>query len=1502
MKKLILFIFLITSQIFAQTTYYISSTDGDDSDNGLTEATAWATMQKLSSSMVAGNIYLLKRGDTFNPGSLVDGRRGVLVVDNLDASASAYTYIDAYGSGNPPVISADGISYSRDAVFIKGSCSYIHIKNVSIDGKLQFNMDKTQYGATTGVHHFKLTDFEMVNGSIYMNNHLGIGQPYNHVPESNDPYCNPFYKIEIGDGIMTEGEGGDYINFIYGIRYITDAGVPINITESGNLLNTTGFANRGQIDWTNETMPDTNIWLHDLTILNIGLNGEAIDVPGGNLHLIERIRASGSRNGGGVIKMHSEYSKVTDCIVRDVEATGQYWNYPYDPNYDPLTNPNSAGNMMGFESISDCIIESNTFSARYPMVIGDNTVFSGMDAYFGTFEGNTIRNNNFYGSINIGGEAGVSSTAYRHAQQDSIKYLNKFEGNNYWINQQWVESPLIKAVWDYNDNKNISPDNDPVGGYRGTWTEVWVNEFQVGNSYPQRDYHINPQMTDPVFTNPYDRGDYTLIEGSPLIDAGYPTGIDHIYDIDKNVRTQGVIDVGAYETSGGVIRPKFNVTAYSGGTYTAPTFNYGTVQPSESKTGKINLTNASPDSTITLTSGTLGGTFDSLFTIVDYYAVITGIEVPVTLPYEVPVSGVVRIEVDFDGSTIASTKSATLSLVHSSTSQTSPIVINLSATVSDGSVTYAISGDTTKVFTSALGAEELTNWDLTSWSATDPVGWTVQGEDVLPSTANSINETATGSGVARLLSDGTFVAMKQYSVVTSGGKYLFEIDIDAVTLGSLKLESASLIKSWSTAQVDKFYYVPDGTSIALARGSSSGNTQVDINYVSVKEITSSWNATATITATGNLTCDDISLTNGTNFSITSATLFDLADGETFDLTYSFVPSDTGYFKDTIIISGLNSSNVTVDSLFLEGYFETAFSPSATKNLKTIGLTGSTFTLANTDTGSTSADSVQFYNDGDGDLTLDSLVWSGGDYTQFNLLTLTTDDTTLSAGDTTDLGIQFAPTTSGVKTAYLAVYHNADNIVSPLVITVTGQATVVQTEPYVVFINPLSGSLSFGATDVNTTTQAMIIWRNDGDETYNYQVTQSFGTVFEYYSGDLNDSTQTDELDTLIYTFTPNVAGSHSDTLKFAGTTSNHSDPYTIILSGTGIPSAAEFEIDYSYYNFGVQDTSDADTLTITITDGGAGVLSGVISLPTSEQFTLLNGGAYSTYATKTFQVIAQPTDEMYYEIDVTITHNATNVTSPQTVTLAVTGDVVSKLALIPTNYHFGSVYLGDSKTSSNLIAYNKGRDTITVDSIYLATNSVFTIADTLGATLPGNLVYNGGFDRTDTTIWVYAGCEIEDNKLAFINSTFNGASQVISGLKYNTAYLLVMDVSTHTGTGDALQINLAGNVIPMITDYSNGTLAIQLYSGDESSSLSISLFNGTKGTRLDNITLSEYTATQVTFTPVAGTTSNVDNLSYEHNDANSLTANPLLLPITGYMTSGGITINGNIEVNTVKKK
>ncbi|MDQ0089505.1 hypothetical protein J2T12_002917 [Paenibacillus anaericanus] len=77
------------------TVYYISSSTGDDENDGLSEATAWRTLHKINeSTFEAGDEILLKSGDTWKEPLILKG----------SGSEDLPITITSYGSGDKPVI------------------------------------------------------------------------------------------------------------------------------------------------------------------------------------------------------------------------------------------------------------------------------------------------------------------------------------------------------------------------------------------------------------------------------------------------------------------------------------------------------------------------------------------------------------------------------------------------------------------------------------------------------------------------------------------------------------------------------------------------------------------------------------------------------------------------------------------------------------------------------------------------------------------------------------------------------------------------------------------------------------------------------------------------------------------------------------------------------------------------------------------------------------------------------------------------------------------------------------------------------------------------------------------------------------------------------------------------------------------------------------------------------------------------------------------------------
>ena len=87
--------FLLLTVTASATTYYLSSSSGNDSNSGTDPSSAWQTINKLNNfPLQPGDQVLFKRGDTFYGG---------IKVNSSGSSGNSITY-GAYGSGPNPII------------------------------------------------------------------------------------------------------------------------------------------------------------------------------------------------------------------------------------------------------------------------------------------------------------------------------------------------------------------------------------------------------------------------------------------------------------------------------------------------------------------------------------------------------------------------------------------------------------------------------------------------------------------------------------------------------------------------------------------------------------------------------------------------------------------------------------------------------------------------------------------------------------------------------------------------------------------------------------------------------------------------------------------------------------------------------------------------------------------------------------------------------------------------------------------------------------------------------------------------------------------------------------------------------------------------------------------------------------------------------------------------------------------------------------------------------
>ncbi len=97
LKRLFIIVFLIATKTLFATDYYVSSSQGDDANDGLSPGAAWKTLSQVNSfSFSPGDVIHFKRGDVWKEG------RG-LFIDEQGSPSNPIVFTD-YGSGDLPEI------------------------------------------------------------------------------------------------------------------------------------------------------------------------------------------------------------------------------------------------------------------------------------------------------------------------------------------------------------------------------------------------------------------------------------------------------------------------------------------------------------------------------------------------------------------------------------------------------------------------------------------------------------------------------------------------------------------------------------------------------------------------------------------------------------------------------------------------------------------------------------------------------------------------------------------------------------------------------------------------------------------------------------------------------------------------------------------------------------------------------------------------------------------------------------------------------------------------------------------------------------------------------------------------------------------------------------------------------------------------------------------------------------------------------------------------------
>ncbi|HSP88887.1 MAG TPA: hypothetical protein VLN45_12195, partial [Ignavibacteriaceae bacterium] len=111
MLKCLIFFFSLSIHLFSQTTYYISNSQGNDSNNGTSQSSPWKSFTNINNTNLnPGDQVLFRKGDTWT--------NQELLIDRSGNSSNPITF-SSYGSGSRPIL-IGGVTQSKIFEFVQG--------------------------------------------------------------------------------------------------------------------------------------------------------------------------------------------------------------------------------------------------------------------------------------------------------------------------------------------------------------------------------------------------------------------------------------------------------------------------------------------------------------------------------------------------------------------------------------------------------------------------------------------------------------------------------------------------------------------------------------------------------------------------------------------------------------------------------------------------------------------------------------------------------------------------------------------------------------------------------------------------------------------------------------------------------------------------------------------------------------------------------------------------------------------------------------------------------------------------------------------------------------------------------------------------------------------------------------------------------------------------------------------------------------------------------------
>ncbi len=240
-------------------------------------------------------------------------------------------------------------------------------------------------------------------------------------------------------------------------------------------------------------------------------------------------------------------------------------------------------------------------------------------------------------------------------------------------------------------------------------------------------------------------------------------------------------------------------------------------------------------------------------------------------------------------------------------------------------------------------------------------------------------------------------------------------------------------------------------------------------------------------------------------------------------------------------------------------------------------------------------------------------------------------------------------------------------------------SVVEQSDEQVTIELSATSLDFGNVTVGQYLDKFLIISNASSSTTTLAGSVSMsGTGFSITSGDGAFSLTPGQSKTVTVRFSPSSSsGNKNGTLSITHNGANTSSPISVPLSGYAQDQAETIDISVNpqSIDFGTVATAQSLDTTVSITNSASSTadLTGSVNI-TGIGYSILSGsGSYglSPGQSKTVTVRFSPSSAIAYDGTLTVTHNATNTSSPVTISLAGTGEIysINNIAIVNPDYY-----------------------------------------------------------------------------------------------------------------------------------------------------------------------------------------------------------------------------------------